>query len=487
MMNSKIDSLCEYYVNRYQELHEKVLQSRLQQLDENIAVCQQVYDEIASKEDQLEEIVQRNQNIEARLNEIHQEIEAEKSKVEEKNQDFMKQAQRVTDHENQLVKSNFDYYQNILTKLATGNIEETIEYIDFVMDVLKYTMYEETLTYLAEATEALQTLDQLNELEYTVKKRILDLENEKKVITASIETISFEETEEKLDHIAFEISSKKTAKIELSELFANLKVENKKHILDEIKHLDILEYTNQQIAMKMDEMLESFKKTLVKIDTHTNITSNKKIELAKLKEESEQLKSDKETYDQVLEEYNQLQSMYQTIASDIIDIENYVTEAKKAIESSANFKEIVKRYSTFLTKHKAITTNYEALQERLKDLISVRKSKINDPYGKVALEQVNQEIKKIQTNIENMETEVQTLQQENPLQKATEVEASVIRVFEDSLACESQLPILYDKQQEFHTLINEKYDVVNQFKAAAIRYGEILSRIEELQNEIEHI
>ena len=487
MMNSKIDSLCEYYVNRYQELHEKVLQMRLQQLDENIAVCQQAYDEIASKEDQLEEIVQRNQNIEARLNEIHQEIETENAKVEQKNQEFMLQAQQVTEHENQLVKSNFDYYQNILTKLATGNREETIEYIDFVMDVLQYTMYQETLTYLAEAADALEALDQLNELEYIVKKKVLDLENEKKVITASIETISFEETEEKLDHIAFEISSKKAAKVELSDLFANLKVENKKHILDEIKHLDILEYTSQQIAMKMDEMLEAFKKTLVKIDTHTNITSNKKIELAKLTEEVEQLKSNKEMYDQVLEEYNQLQSMYQKIANDILDIENYVTEAKKAIESNARFKEMIKRYAAFLTKQKTITTNYEALQTRLKDLMNVRKAKINDPYGKVALEQVNQEIKKIQANIVNMEIEVEKLQQENPLKQASEVESSVIRVFEDSAVCESKLPTLYDQQQEFHTLINEKYDVVNQLKAAAIRYGEILSRIEELQNEIDHI
>lgn len=487
MMNSKIESLCEYYVSRYQELHDKILQARLQQLDESIAVCQQSYDEIASKEDQLEEIVKRNQNIETRLNEIHQEMEAENQKVEEKRQDFAHQAEQVTEHENQLVKSNFDYYQNVLTKLATGNTEETIEYVNFVMDVLKYTMYQETLTYLEEATKALEVLDQLNELEYTVKKRILDLENEKKVIAASIETISFEETEEKLDHIAFEISSKKTAKIELTDLFENLKVENKKQILDEIKHLDILEYTNQQIAMKMDEMLDAFKKTLVKVDTRTNITSNQKIELAKLKEELEHLKPNKATYDQVLEEYNQLQGMYQTIANYIIDIENYVAEAKKAIESNANFKEIVKRYSTFLNKQKTITTNYEALQERLKNLIHVRKSKINDPYGKVALEQVNQEIKKIQANIANVETEMQTLQQESLLQKSTEVETSVIRVFEESLTCESKLPILYDKQQEFHILINEKYDVVNQFKASAIRYGEVLSRVEELQSEINNI
>ena len=170
MMNSKIESLCEYYVTRYQELHDKVLQARLQQLDASIAICQQSYDEIASKEDQLEEIVKRNQNIEARLNEIHQEMELENQKVEEKRQDFALQAQQVTEHENQLVKSNFDYYQNVLTKLATGNIEETLEYLDFVMDVLKYTMYQETLTYLAEAADALQSLDQLNELEYTVKK-----------------------------------------------------------------------------------------------------------------------------------------------------------------------------------------------------------------------------------------------------------------------------------------------------------------------------
>lgn len=79
----------------------------------------------------------------------------------------------------------------------------------------------------------------------------------------------------KLDALAYEITTKKTTRTELLELFANLKKQHIKAIKDEIKHLQILEYTNQQIALKMDDIVLNYKNSLSSADTSSNILLNK--------------------------------------------------------------------------------------------------------------------------------------------------------------------------------------------------------------------
>lgn len=60
---------------------------------------------------------------------------------------------------------------NLVSKLSIGNVTETLEYMNFVIDVLKYTLYDEVVKYLDDAKNALIQLDDLNVLEYEVKNQ----------------------------------------------------------------------------------------------------------------------------------------------------------------------------------------------------------------------------------------------------------------------------------------------------------------------------
>ena len=486
-MNPTKSPLIEYYISRYFEIHHYVMEARLAKIDEEIIKCQNDYQNLMSREDHLAEIASKNKEIQEKIEQIELEIQQNKTYFIEKQNDFSIKAERVTEKENNLLISCNDYYQNILSKLSQNHFQDTMEYVEFVLDVLKYTSYNEVVTYLVEAREALKQLDELNELEVQVKKKNLDLEQERETISSGLETISFEETEKKLDELAYEITNKKKSKEELMQLFHNLKQQNVKNITDEIRHLQILEYNQQQIAMKMDEIVLDYKNSLAIVDTNSNIQFTKELKLKKLKEQLEALRSLKEEYETINEEYNQLISMHQTISNNINDIEDFISQAKKVIEVSQDFKSVVKHYSDIKTKKLAYESNYSTLKVRLSNLVESRKSKLNDPYGKIELIKIDEEIKKVQESLESFNNELLSLNHELCQLKDTEQDFRVIAVYDDYTNCEERLSVLYEQQREFSTIVNDKYVQLSNLKLKVAKYDEIANQIEELENEINNL
>lgn len=486
-MNPTKSPLIEYYISRYFEIHHYVMEARLARIDEEIIKCQNDYQNLMSREDHLAEIASKNKEIQEKIEQIELEIQQNKTYFIEKQDDFAIKAERVTEKENNLLISCNDYYQNILSKLSQNHFQDTMEYVEFVLDVLKYTSYNEVVTYLVEAREALKQLDELNELEVQVKKKNMDLEQERETISSGLETISFEETEKKLDELAYEITNKKKSKEELMQLFHNLKQQNVKNITDEIRHLQILEYNQQQIAMKMDEIVLDYKNSLAIVDTNSNIQFTKELKLKKLKEQLEALRSLKEEYENINEEYNQLISMHQTISNNINDIEDFISQAKKVIEVSQDFKSVVKHYSDIKTKKLAYESNYSTLKVRLSNLVESRKSKLNDPYGKIELIKIDEEIKKVQESLESFNNELLSLNHELCQLKDTEQDFRVIAVYDDYTNCEERLSVLYEQQREFSTIVNDKYVQLSNLKLKVAKYDEIANQIEELENEINNL
>lgn len=482
-MNPTKSPLIDYYLGRYFEIHNYTIDARISKIEEEIKKCQDDYQELMAREDHLEEIANRNNEIQAQMAQIDLEIEQNNQYLLEKQNDFQEKGELVTQKENHLYMSCNDYYQNILSKLYQNNVTDTIEYVQFVLDVLRYTAYKEVVSYLQDAKIALNIFDELNEIELHVKKRNLDLTKEKETISSGLETISYEETEKKLDALVYEITNKKNSKQELITLFNNLKKQNVKYITDEIRHFQILEYNQQQIALKMDEIVLDFKNSLAVVDTNSNIQFTKELKLKKLKDKLENLQPIKDEYEKTNDEYNQLVSMNQTINNNINDIEEFISQAKKVIEVSQEFKQVVKHYADIKTKQNAYETNYESLKIRLNNLVESRKSKLNDPYGRAELARIDEELKKVQESLSTFNNELLLLNKELVQLKDTEQDAKVISVYEDYTTCEEQLAKLYEQQREFSSIVNDKYVQLSNLKLKVSKYNEIANQIEELENE----
>lgn len=482
-MNPTKSALIDYYLERYFEIHNYTINARVSKIDEEIKKCQDDYQELMSREDHLEEIASRNNEIKNQMAQIDLEIEQNNQYLLEKQNDFEEKGKLVTEKENRLYMSCSDYYQNILSKLYRNNASDTIEYVTFVLDVLKYTAYNEVVSYLQDAKEAISVLDELNEIELHVKKRNLSLTKEKETISNGLETISYEETEKKLDALVYEITNKKNSKQELVTLFNKLKKQNVKYITDEIKHFQILEYNQQQIALKMDEIVIDFKNSLAVVDTNSNIQFTKELKIKKLNEQLENLQPIKDEYEKTNDEYNQLVSMHQTINNNINDIEEFISYAKKIIEVNQDFKQVVHHYVDIKTKQIAYETNRDSLKLRLNNLVESRKSKLNDPYGRAELARIDEELKKAQESLSTFNNELLSLNKELVQLKDTEQDAKVISIYEDYTTCEEQLAKLYEQQREFGSIVNDKYILLSNLKLKVSKYDEIANQIEELENE----
>lgn len=128
----------------------------------------------------LEEIAKRNQDLTIQIEELNEKIKQSNLALENEKAAFQTIANKVTDLENNLYYATLDYYNNLVSKLSIGNVTETLEYMNFVIDVLKYTLYDEVVKYLDDAKNALIQLDDLNVLEYELKNQNITYENEKR-------------------------------------------------------------------------------------------------------------------------------------------------------------------------------------------------------------------------------------------------------------------------------------------------------------------
>ncbi len=476
--------LLNYYISRYEEIHNYVLENRIKALNDDIEGAQKVYDVLMSREDLIESIAEKNASIKEQVAILKTKIEESRKTFEEDQQEFERMASNVTDQENNLYNSTLDYYNTLLSKLSIGNMSETIEYMNFLMDIMKFTLYDQVITYLSDAKKALEKLDELTFIQNNLNEQIRLQEEEIVSLEAGYEEISFEETERKLDSIAYEIANKKQVRTELQELFEELDAKNKKTIKDEINHYRILQLNNQQIALKLDEMILHYKESLATVDTDSNILLNKKIKLNQLNEKMQNIYPFKEKLDVANNEYEQLQSMHQSVSSNIDDIEDFIMKTKKIVNASLEFKHVIDEYNSIKLKMATLKQNKEAYILRERNLTEERKKILNNPYGKTDLLQIDDNLKELQDSIRIFSDEYATLESRLYHLKDTEQDNKLITIYERYLLCEKQLPLLYKKQENLSGLINDKFIEVSNLKNKCSDYESLRKQIEELEDEI---
>lgn len=107
-----------------------------------------------------------------------------------------------------------------------------------------------------------------------------------------------------------------------------MKKKNVKHVVDEIRHFEILEYSNQQIALQLDDIILDYRSTLATVDTDANILASKRAKLKKLTDQRLAMMPLKNAFDNAQEEYNQLVGMYQTISKILMKLKTLLHRQK---------------------------------------------------------------------------------------------------------------------------------------------------------------
>ena len=354
------------------------------------------------------------------------------------------------------------------------------------MELLKKVIYPINIQIITKKNELINRLDKLNSLEQETKITIKTKTSEKDSLEQAIQTISLETIDTMLDSLVLELTKVNKSKEELTELFKMLKDQNLRKVQDEIKHLQVLEYTNKDIAYEMDKIMEKYEQELITVDTVSNVQLKLTMELSKLTTRLSELEPLKKEYEQKYAEYSQVASILETASSNIKQLEEYVNLTAKAINSNPNYSEIVSRYEGYIATASLLKQEIENLTIKIKDLKEERRLKSFDPYAKASIHKITDEIVESESLKQKYELDLENTNQEIQKISSAQQNLKLMNVLKDKKAIEQKLPALYDQQKELNTIVSMKYDELVKLEESVKEYEDVAAKIEEIKREIDN-
>ena len=237
-------TISNYYLKKYLSIHDDVYQRRLNKLEEQRQKLQNEYDMIMKQEEGMDVIAAHNEASISRIKEIDEEINNLYYELEKFKFEFENDVKNVTQQETKITNDTLDILSRIY-KLLNGSSsnEAVLREFDHAMELLKKVIYPINIQIITKKNELINRLDKLNSLEQETKITIKTKTSEKDSLEQAIQTISLETIDTMLDSLALELTKVNKSKEELTELFKMLKDQNLRKVQDEIKHLQVLEYT----------------------------------------------------------------------------------------------------------------------------------------------------------------------------------------------------------------------------------------------------
>lgn len=479
-------SLNDYYLSKYIEVHEEIFNKRYSR----ILVEKQKLEQNLNEQKELLEILQSKDT-----HRTIEDIEAEIAELTFQKEDLDKQLEVKIIELNDLIKeinkklvqakSYVDeYYSNLIKHLGKASNESTIEYMEFVLSVVKNSFYDQNVHINDEMIKA----SYLNrDLEDFDKK----IEIEKNIIDEKIKKISDFTTKEKISECNEKItdlekSLKNTQQVEeeLVKLFKEIKQKHIKEIYNQISYMQIRDAENKEIANVLEELInQDFVQMLETIDTATNALLKKELEVKSLKLRKAQLSKVQDEYEEFVKDVSNIESIYNTISQNIQQIEEYALYAMKAIESHGTYTKIYDEYTTLLTKKEVLEKDIDVLNDELISFKEQRREKVLDPYARVLINQINENIAQRESKIDRFKTQLEKVNEEIDNFANTKEETVLVNVINEKIKCEKHLPALYKKQHSLMLILEEKQEQLLKLKKELDEFNYLEEQLGEMLDE----
>ena len=481
--NRKI-SLFEYYSRKYLEMYEEAYASRIKRIDEEINNLNIELTNLSDVEHRDELIEKENTEIDDRINNINTIIEENYNLIEQKKNTLLKHEYELNETLLKIKQRTVEVYNNFINPIKEENYENFINNFQKLIHIIQHELKDTTtkITILKNKVfEEKQLFEsQIQEIEInnrTLKQELKELENRK--ILKSEENI-----DSLIEEIKSDISNKQILRVEIQELFENVKQKHLKAIKDEIEHFQVIEFANRDIALAMDEFLLKLVDELINLDTQNNIQMQKMVQLNHLYEKRETLSTIEEQYQSTLAEYEYIQGIYNTVNSQIEKIEKYVNDFEKVLETNIVYRKYNERYRKLVFDLNNVNLEIERLTKELEETKKYRQSKILDPFGSSEIAKINQKMSLLQTELERkieIKNQIEEVINKDKLDKRL---MTLINIINDVIKCEEALPKFYQKLREVAMLVDEKYQQLQTLKHLVETLNEIDEEIEQLENEI---
>lgn len=478
-------TLSNYYCKKYLEIHDEVYRLRLNKLVERENVLKEEYDSFLNQEASVERVLANNEDIKKQMDNIDVQIKNKYYELEKMRFDFSSSVNKVTSEESKITKSTIEVLSRI-TDLLSSNVSSAtiINEIGYTMDILEKTFYPINLNILREKNKLINSLDELNTINQSTMVEIKSLEVSKKELMSKLQDISVNSVENMMSDISLELDKVTKSKEELKELFDILKDQNLRKVQDEIKHLQILEYSNKDVATQMDKIMQTYYDDLSTASTISNIQLKMITELGILSTKLANYENIKVEYDEKLQSYNHLNALLTTVNSNISQMEEYIKKALKAISSKQEYSEIVTRYDGYLTTINLLKQEIQNTQIKINESKEERRLKSLDPYAKATIQKLTEQIKSNEILLSKYKQDLENTNQEVSKIESSERNLKLMKVLRDKKIIESKLPSLYDQQKELVTEVSVKFDELKKLENDLVDYEKTSERVEELKREI---
>ena len=480
-------TLTNYYLKKYLDINEDVLKERVTKIVNAKASLQDEYNKLMEQEESLDVIANANLEATAQIEEITKLLEKKYLVQEERRFNFnacLREIEEKTTQAEEITKALMQEVINLL--YASDNVDEVMSLVDQAIIKLQTQMYPSNVKIAEDKRQMVEKLHELNQAEQSLQVESKSLIAKKKSIEESLQVLSLETVETMLDQIVVEIDKQTKLEDELYRLFKSMKEHHLKLIVDEIKHYQVLELTNRDIAFEMDKVLKEYEEELRVLDTSSNIVMRKTMELSELVAKKAAMEDLRDEYTKALDAYQHLQSVYENINQSITKMEDYLNMATKAISTNPNYLSFVGKYQELLADQGALEKELASTNMELKDLKETRRLKVLDPYARKAINELTEKIKAQELNIEKLQiAKAETDNQINNLNLDKE-KLKLINILSNKKVIENKLPSLYNQQHELMLAVDDKYQQLKSLEDELQDYEEISNRIVEIENEINH-
>lgn len=483
---SKPVSLNDYYLSKYLDTHDEIFKKRMKQILERSVFLKA---EIAENECLLIDLNESTQdfsnlNIEEEVEKLEMEKELLDKQMDQKVIELTDLIKRINNMLMDAKKYAVEYYENLVRHLGKASFDATIEYMDFILSVVRNSFYDQNVLINDEMNKASNLNKELEDFDKQI-------EIEKKAIDEKIKSLSdtsikdqIESIENTIKDLKVELEQNEKFKDELEELFKDIKQKHIKEICDQISYMQIRDVVNKEIANSLEELIEiDFASMLETIDTLTSAKLKKETEIKSLNLRKAQLEQVQNEYDEFVSDLGNIEGLVETINQNIKQIEEYALYALKAIESNKTYQRIYDEYTTLLTKKDVLVKEIENLEYELVSLKETRREKVLDPYARPIINELNENIAQRESKLDRAKTQIEKISKDIDNYAKTKEETVVVTVINEKVKCEQHLPDLYNKQRELLMIVEEKKNHLSELKAKLDEYDLLTDKLEALSNE----
>lgn len=263
---------------------------------------------------------------------------------------------------------------------------------------------------------------------------------------------------------------------ELASFLNDKKEEHVHKLLDYITHEEMLEKEKSIICKNAEEMISSFKDTLLKDETYQVLYTNKINELKKLKEMKQESSTLLDNITALENEIDSLDNIYKEASKNIDTLFDYSLNSSLVISENEMFTKSVSDYKALLLEQKDELTHLNKVTSELKEVANDYSIAMSDSlYTKHqnlkrekelvlnSLDYINNKIDIIVKDIDNIK---------------------LINMVNTKMQIEEELPELYEMLTKLNNTLSEKNMILTDLKKLFAPYEHIDERIEQIENEL---